>query len=405
MPNGFLEALRMNNIFGQSAPIFQTPRIRIPQEYQDLIGQAQSRQQTPITGALPRIADQIGQPERESQGMRTVYDPFSLSDYRQQTLALRERELEQRGKTAEENLGIRKQQLNIQKFKANNPNLRIVMPRGGNVMAIDPQTGETRDLGIPVGSLSEQERLDLQQDYQRERISLGGEEARETARARAEEQRQTAQETKWSPPVQTFGNDGKPGPVIQTNLVTGEVRQVEVPGVLRTQPPGAIRDRIIERTIQDPDNPDRTIRVRINLDTNEVEPLAVKPTTTPERPPAVVPRTELEEGREVANRAQRAKNSNPSWNKWIKIEPGGRITITRPSMFSEPGGVPSLRPSKAEYDQMNQAIHGTIPPGQTPGRDRGAPPAGRVRVIGPNNQTGTVTEEDARNLPPGWKRQ
>lgn len=57
---------------------------------------------------------------------------------------------------------IRQQRANVYEFKSKNPNMHIVLPKGGNVLAINPQTGEAVDSGIPTGSLSDEDRINLQ---------------------------------------------------------------------------------------------------------------------------------------------------------------------------------------------------------------------------------------------------
>ena len=260
-----------------------------------------------------------------------------------------------------------------------------------------------------------------------ERIRQGDERIRQ-ADARMQIAREVAKGGQFQ--VDDSGNafivrrDGTTIPVDASYLTAEEkselrVREVGAGAAARA---ANARDRIIERVIEDPNNPGKYIRVAVNLDTQEVTPLTVAPTRQPERPPAAPPRTELEEGRDIRNKAQEVAASNPKWSKWITITPQGVVKLAEPSMFSEPGGVPSTRPSKAEHAEMYRAIYGTEPPAsrsQPPARGRGAgpgggqpanrrpanaPPAGRVRVIGPNNERGTVTEEEARSLPPGWRR-
>lgn len=203
--------------------------------------------------------------------------------------------------------------------------------------------------------------------------------------------------------------DGSTVPVDMQYLSREEIEglRAETAASVTRAREGAKRDRIVERVIEDPDTPGKFIRARVNLDTGDVEPLSVKPRKEGARGEAAAPpTTELEKSRGVAAKALNIKNSNPKWNKWITIK-GNAVEITRPGIFSGP--------SQQEYDQIYKQIFGGPPtgPGVQTGRGAppptrrpaGAPPAGRVRVIGPNGETGTVTEEDSRRLPLGWRKE
>ena len=58
--------------------------------------------------------------------------------------------------------------------------MKIVMTKGGNVMAINPLTGETHDTGIPTGSMTKIDEMNLTQDNEMERIGARGDESRQT---------------------------------------------------------------------------------------------------------------------------------------------------------------------------------------------------------------------------------
>lgn len=106
---------------------------------------------------------------------------------------LRQQAQESKDKNDATNAQIRQQRADIYDFKSKNPNMKIVTTKGGNVQAINPQTGETIDTGIPTGSLSELDKLNLQHENSLEDISARGDESRETARVRGEESRLTKQ--------------------------------------------------------------------------------------------------------------------------------------------------------------------------------------------------------------------
>ncbi len=54
--------------------------------------------------------------------------------------------------------------LNIAEEKAANPNLKFMPVKGGNIIAFDQKTGESHDTGIATNTLSEKDRLQIQQD-------------------------------------------------------------------------------------------------------------------------------------------------------------------------------------------------------------------------------------------------
>lgn len=100
-----------------------------------------------------------------------------------QTVAneLRQHAQDAKNKNDEINANIRQHRAEIYDFKAKNPNMKIVVTKGGNVQAINPQTGEAHDTGIPSGSLTELDKMNLTQEHAIERIGATGEENRETA--------------------------------------------------------------------------------------------------------------------------------------------------------------------------------------------------------------------------------
>lgn len=70
---------------------------------------------------------------------------------------------------------IQQQRANVYEFKAKNPNLKIVIPKGGNIQAIDPISGQVvQDLG-PSGTMSEEEKQQLVGDQRLDQISKQGE--------------------------------------------------------------------------------------------------------------------------------------------------------------------------------------------------------------------------------------
>lgn len=75
---------------------------------------------------------------------------------------------------------IRQQRADVYEFKAKNPHMRLMTTKGGNIMAYNPLTGQTMDTGVPSGSLSETDKINLIQQDMLERIEKTGDETRET---------------------------------------------------------------------------------------------------------------------------------------------------------------------------------------------------------------------------------
>ena len=54
--------------------------------------------------------------------------------------------------------------LDIAEFRKNNPNMKFIPVKGGNIMAFNPTTGESEDTGISTGTLTESEKLRITQE-------------------------------------------------------------------------------------------------------------------------------------------------------------------------------------------------------------------------------------------------
>ena len=142
--------------------------------------------------------------------------------------------------------------------------------------------------------------------------------------------------------------------------------------------------RVVERTIEDPNNPGKTIRVSVDLDTGDATPIKVKGTETP----AALPKSELEQGRGVLNKAQAIKNSNPRWSKWITIDKG-KVTVKTPGMFTGP--------SQEEYQQIHDSIFGRQSQDNKNSQPNQQSNTGKVRVRRKSDgATGTMDANDPK---------
>lgn len=104
--------------------------------------------------------------------------------YQQMSLELNERKQKAIEENNERKAAILQQRADIYAFKATHPNFKFVMPKGGNVMAGDPATGQMHDTGVPTGSLTDLDKLHIGQEQALERIGAQGEQARETETVR-----------------------------------------------------------------------------------------------------------------------------------------------------------------------------------------------------------------------------
>jgi hypothetical protein len=151
--------------------------------------------------------------------------------------------------------------------------------------------------------------------------------------------------------------------------------------------------------VRDPRDPNKNILVKINDDGTWTE---IKEKGTGEKAEPVARATPAGEARTTLSKAQEVKNSNPKWNKWIKIDKG-QVTITRPGILTGP--------KQEEYDKIYQAIFGS-PNQEKPPTRLGGPgpgnnvvktplPPGKVKVRLPDGRTGTMDRKELSQLPPG----
>lgn len=111
------------------------------------------------------------------------------------------------------------------------------------------------------------------------------------------------------------------------------------------------RQRVKNITIDDPNNPGKSIEAVLNLDTQEVTIPKIK--GNPDISPVSPPKSELEKGRATTAKALQVKNEHPEWSKYIKVN-GSTINLTSPGYF--------FGPTQDEYNKMYTAIYGNTPP-------------------------------------------
>src|SRR3990167_4924650 len=196
MPDMDSNSLDVQGMINKIYPILANEREKDRQLKRQL-GGLESLDGRPIqANNLKAIADSAIGPKVNQQQLPGVIGN-TMTDFQKGTLDLRRKELENKNmlnesklEGAAEDRAIRQQRANVYEFKAKNPNMQIKTPGDGKVYAINPQTGETIDLGIDT--LSDQEKLELQGSQRMSEIGARGDVQKdiETFREKAAADRQ-----------------------------------------------------------------------------------------------------------------------------------------------------------------------------------------------------------------------
>ena len=131
---------------------------------------------------------------------------------------LRAHAQEAKDKNDATNAQIRTHRADVYDFKAHNPGMKLITPKGGNIQAYDPITGETKDTGIPSGSLTDLDKINLQADDKMEQIHATGDERRKTVVTQGEEARKTKTTVGGGTLKPGTGPNGKPELPTQTRV-------------------------------------------------------------------------------------------------------------------------------------------------------------------------------------------
>lgn len=195
----FIDKLRMQSIYGNGRNPF-TPKESSPFNLLD-----QFRRRLPQEIFQPQIIPQpIEQPEPINTRMGYEIDPYKQAllgqreadraareEIARAQIGSREKIAGERETTRRDETAIKQKMAEVADFKARNPSAKIVVQRGGQIMAVHPITGEViADLGSS-GLMTEEEKQNLIGRQRIEQIEKGGEEARKTVAARGEEERKT----------------------------------------------------------------------------------------------------------------------------------------------------------------------------------------------------------------------
>lgn len=198
---GFQDRLRTGNIFGNSSngggmftPLQNTPSYRqILNDFmkmRDAINQEDLRMESsmrnseaptvsggPINSALKPNAMGMGGIDPQKPMNMVIKDDNAITPFQRRSLELREREMQNRDERGDRSFDLAQDRVNqgdrrtsIAEIKAKHPNMRIFAQKGGNILMIDPTTGDVVDTGRPTNTLSESERIETQQGNALERI-------------------------------------------------------------------------------------------------------------------------------------------------------------------------------------------------------------------------------------------
>ena len=171
--NGFMEKLRLNNVFpsegmGNPNPLIGMPDFTYggsaPRQQQQGVQQVQQSLERPFD---PNPVRAFNPPRTD---MASAWIP-GAADINAGRIVMGETPREEQQRKIElqqpkyniqqQNANINQQKVNIAQFKAQNPNVKFVATKGGNVTAFDPITGEAFDTGINSGTMSEEDKQEL----------------------------------------------------------------------------------------------------------------------------------------------------------------------------------------------------------------------------------------------------
>lgn len=188
---------------------------------------------------IGQVADKLSAKKPMNVVIKDEMTPFQKG-----SLALRGAALENTRDNQSANRDLAGKRVDIAAFKANHPNKRFITVKGGNIMAMDPLTGEAEDTGISSGSLTDQEKADLTQhnteknENTRQTNRLEVVDTQHNNRMDEKQYEKDNPDDEWSNPVQTFNPDGSAALIVQVNKKDGKTRTVQTPGAIRNTAPG-----------------------------------------------------------------------------------------------------------------------------------------------------------------------
>ena len=171
---------------------------------------------------------------------------------------------------------IRQDRARVYRFKAENPDYKVVIPNGGTVKLVHPRTGQTIDTGIDSGRMTEEDKLEAQQSNALARIEATGAQTRET----------NAERPNWS-----LVQDPVSGKTFRVDAANKVAEEIELPVGVTRIPSKSGKDQ-----------------------SNELLP--------------------TQEKVKVFNRAQAIAAKYPQLAKYISLEPGNIVRLAEPGRWS-----------------------------------------------------------------------
>lgn len=233
-----------------------------------------------------------------------------------------------RAKSAEEANRIRADRAEVYRLKSLRPNFKFDFS-GPTVLVSDPTTGNVTDTGLSTGSLSDSDKLALQQENALERIGATAAEQRTTEGVKQDNRVELA----WSDPYEVNLPDGTKK-YMQTNRATGDIREAKFPGQINKVGTG-----------------------RTNTET-----------------PTQVKVRQYNAAREFASK-------NPQLAKFVKLGKNNDFTITPPG---KGGMFGSVGPTPEEHQKIISSIYGGDVPIQQPTRTGATTETPTTQNVGPN---------------------
>lgn len=141
-----------------------------------------------------KVADwknQIGPAQAAANLERYTNSNERTAAYQTVANELRQHAQEAKDKNDASNAQIRGHRADIYEFKAKNPGMKIITPKGGNIQMVDPITGVAKDTGIPSGSLTDLDKINLNAEDKMTQIEATGDQRRQTVAAQGDEARKT----------------------------------------------------------------------------------------------------------------------------------------------------------------------------------------------------------------------
>jgi hypothetical protein len=153
---------------------------------------------------------------------------------------------EELARSAESRENMQSLRFGLDKWKAENPNGRVVAVRGGNVVLVNPQTGQITDTGVDSGTMTDVDRMNMQvenannleelrQGNRLEAIAASGAESRATRQTPTAAQSETAE----SPTARRARLVNKAMDIINQNPAMSEFFQLDTMG----RPTGIMTER------------------------------------------------------------------------------------------------------------------------------------------------------------------